>query len=460
MNQIAPLSPRLALVTAVTGLLVVAILATAVIMFRAELRKDVREKIVQRYAAVLYPMAEAQLREAEAKPDNRELVAEMLLPVVLKSLEQEGMLGVAIFDVQGNMLQAQPTSLLVNGLAPDDYARLAGGQPITRYHPEFKSEHYFSGTSGDTANRITQVLEVFLPLHAGQSGETVGFVQYFINAQRLARELNDIDARVNRQSIATLAIGSALIALVLIFSYRGLARAQRIIAERNERLTRANFELTLAAKTSALGVITSHLIHGLQGPVAGLRAMVADRALDPAAAEWQSAATYTERMQAMIHETVALLGDTTTQTSYELSGAELAATIRERNCPAAVAKGVILEVDEGFPETLDSHRGSLICLIATNLVQNAIDATPPGRHVKVSLRRDLDHVRLIVTDEGAGVPDHIRSHLFEPGRTGRAGGTGLGLSISQLLARQIGATLELGDTGPAGTRFQLTMALG
>jgi signal transduction histidine kinase len=456
-----PLNPRLALVTTVTGVLVVSILATVVIMFRAELRRDVRDKIVQRYAAVLYPMAEAQLREAEINPSNRAFVTEMLLPVVLKSGEQEGMLGVVIFDVEGNMLQSQPTNLLVNGLAPDDYARLVGGQPVTRYHPEFALDRYFSGVTGDPANRITQVLEVLLPLRAGQTGEAVGFVQYFINAERLTQELNDIDSRVNRQSIGTLAIGSTLIAIVLIFAYRGLARAQRTIAERNERLTRANFELTLAAKTSALGVITSHLIHGLQGPVAGLRAMMADRAIDDTTApDWQSAATYTERMQTMIHETVALLGDTTTQTSYELSGTELAATIRERNCAAAVAKGVALAVDQGFAETLDSHRGSLICLIATNLVQNAIEATDPGRHVEVSLTRDLDHVRLVVRDEGAGIPNSIRTHLFEPGRTGRAGGTGLGLSISQLLARQIGATLELVDSSPAGTTFRLTMALG
>ena len=41
----------------------------------------------------------------------------------------------------------------------------------------------------------------------------------------------------------------------------------------------ANFELTLAAKASAIGQITSHLIHGLQGSVEGLRAIVASPVL-------------------------------------------------------------------------------------------------------------------------------------------------------------------------------------
>ena len=54
---------------------------------------------------------------------------------------------------------------------------------------------------------------------------------------------------------------------MLAAGYWGLRRAERLIAERNDRLIHANFELTLAAKASDLGQITSHLIHGMQGPV-------------------------------------------------------------------------------------------------------------------------------------------------------------------------------------------------
>ena len=65
-----------------------------------------------------------------------------------------------------------------------------------------------------------------------------------------------------------------------------------------------------------------------------------------------------------------------------------------------------------------------------------------------------------VADEGHGIPAELREHLFEPGRSGRPGGSGLGLAISRLLARQIGATLALDSTGPAGTSFSLTLPLG
>ncbi len=449
------LRTRLALATLITGALLVAIFAATAIAFRAELRQDIHQKIIERDAAVLYMVAEAQLREAEADPTNHAFVSEMLLPSVLKTVR--GMRAVVIYDVEGNPLQTSTGMLLQTDLAPDDFARLVSGEHLSRYNPDFPLGAFFTDERAVDPERRGPMLEVLLPLHAGDSGQTVGFVRYFIDAQPLAAELNAIDRRVNRETLLTLAIGGALIVVVLLAAYMGIGRAQRIIAERNERLTRANFELTLAAKTSALGVITSHLIHGLQGPVAGLRAVVADHASekDDGESVWQSAASYTERMQSMIHETVALLGETSTETRYELTGEELAATIRERNSAAAVAKGVVLAVSDDFPATVDSHRGSLICLIATNLVQNAIEATDPGRHVRVTMSQHDASITLEVRDEGHGIPEQVRSHLFEPGRTGRVGGTGLGLAISQLLARQIGATLELVESGSQGTSFRL-----
>jgi signal transduction histidine kinase len=159
----------------------------------------------------------------------------------------------------------------------------------------------------------------------------------------------------------------------------------------------------------------------------------------------------------MIKDTVALLRDASAHASYELTGYELAAIVRARNQAAATEKGIVFEVNEGFAATIDSHRGSLLCLIANNLVQNAIAATDPGRRVSVALGEEGGAFTLQVQDEGAGIPDSVRRNLFRPGRSGRPGGSGLGLAISQLLARQIGAEVTLVSTGPQGTTFNVTL---
>lgn len=450
-------TPRLATATLLIGSLLVAIFAAMVIRFRTDLQREIHQKILERDAAVLYPAARLQVEDSAADGADRVSNPYTPLTALLKSARQEGMLAIAVFDPDGNTIEAVPATQLFVELEMDDYLRLQGSESITRYHPAFPLDQYFAGVAPD--QRQAPVLEVLLAIRRHRTSALLGFVRYYIDARPLSHELALIDRRIYRQTAVTLAVGALLIALVMTAAYFGVQRAQRVIAERNERLTRANFELTLSAKASALGQITSHLIHGLQVPMAGLQAVVTGREADQAGPDWEEVADYTRRMQTLIQETVALLGDAGAHTSYELTGQELAATIRNRHQPGAVEKGVLLEVGPGFPARIDSHRGSLLCLIAGNLVQNAIAATAPGRRVKVSLEVSGGMIVLKVQDEGSGIPDSVRQHLFKPGRSSRPGGSGLGLAISHLLTRQIGANLALLSTGPDGTVFSVTMPL-
>jgi signal transduction histidine kinase len=450
------LSARPAAVALLAGGVLVAIFAALLLYYRRELTQEIHQKIVERDAAVLHPVAVLQLGDMESRdfPDSTPNPSDTVL-AVLKSAQQAGMLGVAVFDADGNPLRAVPTSMVFADLAPVDYLELTRLKPISRYHPRFDLASIFAGAPPN--DEPTPVLEVLLPLHRADSTQLAGVAQYFIDARPLARELAVIDSRISRQTFFILGIGGALVFLVVGASYWGLMRAQRIIAERNERLIRANFELSLAAKASVLGQITSHLLHGLQGPVAGLRAVLAARGTPDSAEDWQTASDYTERLQAMIQETVTMLGERSSETAYELSGHDLASTLRERHEPVARAAGVILETGDGFAACLDSNRGNLLCLIAGNLIENAIQASPPGAGVRVDLEVVQDQLRVAVTDHGAGIPEEMLGRLFEPGRSGRAGGTGLGLAISHLLALEIGADLRLVRTGADGTVFSVTL---
>jgi signal transduction histidine kinase len=69
----------------------------------------------------------------------------------------------------------------------------------------------------------------------------------------------------------------------------------------------------------------------------------------------------------------------------------------------------------------------------TNVLLNAVDASPPGAPVRVSVRRTAldgrDMVEVAVRDEGCGIPASRISRIWEPYVTHKAGGTGLGLAI-------------------------------
>ncbi|MBI2498154.1 MAG: sensor histidine kinase [Opitutae bacterium] len=466
---------RSAAVALATGGLLVAIFAALLMHFRRDLTAEIHRKIIERDAAVLHPVALQQLRDAAGlhpagqPPAGAEIHAgsddsispgndaALVVLAALKNAQQTGILGVAVFDADGTPLRAVPASMLFVDLPPDDYLELTRLKPISRYHPRFALEPAFTGTH--PGPEPVPVLEVLLPLHYPGAAQLAGVAQYFIDARPLARELAVIDAQIAQQSRATFMLGASSICLIVAAASWGLTRAQRIIAERNERLIRANFELALAAKASVLGQITSHLLHGLQGPVAGLRTVLAARGPQEAAGDWQAAADYTARLQAMIQETVTMLGERNSADAYELSGHDLVATLRERHRPVARTRGVTLEVDGGFTACLDSNRGNLLCLIAGNLIENALQASPAGARVRAKLMLAGDRLGLTVEDEGPGIPEEVLRRLFHPGRSSKAGGTGLGLAISHLLALEIGADLALVRTAATGTTFSVSLPL-
>ncbi|HEX2860922.1 MAG TPA: sensor histidine kinase [Lacunisphaera sp.] len=465
---------RSAAVALAAGGVLVVIFAGLLGHFQRDLAAEIHRKIIGRDAAVLHPVALQQLREAAAQhpgalvpaaerhtgaddsmsPNNDSVLAVL---AALKSAQQTGMLGVAVFDADGNPLRAVPASMLFVDLAPDVYLELTLLTPISRYHPRFALGPAFAGIQ--PGDEPAPVLEVLLPLYYPGAKQLAGVAQYFIDARGLAQELAVVDDRIAAQMRITLLLGATLILLVVAAASWGLERAQRVIAERNERLIRANLELALAAKASVLGQITSHLLHGLQGPVAGLRAVLSARGTHESAEDWQSASDYTARLQAMIQETVAMLSERSAANTYELSGDDLVAALRERHQPAARGHNVTLAFAGGFTVCLDSNRGHLLSLIAGNLIENALQASPAGATMRVALALVDGEVELTVTDAGAGVPAEILDRLFQPGRSGKPGGTGLGLAISQLLALEIGATLQLVRSGPTGTEFSVKMPL-
>jgi len=89
--------------------------------------------------------------------------------------------------------------------------------------------------------------------------------------------------------------------------------------------------------------------------------------------------------------------------------------------------------------------------ILLNLVQNAIEASPPGANVEIESSRESEGVEVRVLDRGSGISPELANQVFEPGVTSKAQGSGLGLTIARALARQHGGELELRSREGGGT---------
>jgi two-component system sensor histidine kinase QseC len=95
----------------------------------------------------------------------------------------------------------------------------------------------------------------------------------------------------------------------------------------------------------------------------------------------------------------------------------------------------------------DAH---YVDVLLQNLVSNAVQHTPEGGQVVVSLQAESDALTLCVQDSGPGVPAELRGQVFEPFfRQGPAQGAGLGLAIVARIVELHFARISL-DASPQG----------
>ena len=123
----------------------------------------------------------------------------------------------------------------------------------------------------------------------------------------------------------------------------------------------------------------------------------------------------------------------------------------------AAAAHVGIDVDLGEAVAVAGSRLAVQQAVV-NLGQNALDAVRgrEGARVRVAARADVDRAVLTVEDNGPGLPDSIRAHLFEPFHTTKTHGTGLGLVLTRDGLAAWGASLTLLPT-PTGTCWEIRL---
>jgi len=136
--------------------------------------------------------------------------------------------------------------------------------------------------------------------------------------------------------------------------------------------------------------------------------------------------------------------------------AEVAREAARRHEPTARELGV--DLTASGTETWVEADADRVLQIASNLIENALRATPAGGSVTVSAAR----AALAVADTGAGIPDDDlprafdRFYLYDKIGRDRLVGSGLGLAIVKQLATAMGGDVRV-ESGPRGTTFEVTL---
>ena len=451
-----PPSTRLRVAAAGLGLTV---LVFAVVVGAASwrLRAGLREQILNREAATLAAVASMQLDLGAADYGTISVgeVPGALLVAVLRTARLRGVAAVRIFDARGVVNSSDGVLGDLPPPAPADWQRITEGEAFARLLPGSPPDEILLP---DTAARDAGLLEAWVPLHRGGSPAVAGAAQFWLSAAAVRSELAAHDDRLWLQAAIAWAAGSCVIVIGVAWAFRRLTAANRELAARTADLERANRELVLSAKTSALGAVAAHLVHELKHPIAGLEQFVAAQGAGDGGAELTSASELTRRLRTMVNEAVGVMRDEQAGASFELGCDELIEVVASRVGPELARAGVRLET-AGTPDVrVDGRRANLAMLVLKNLVQNAAEAAPRGGVVRLRGEAgEAGSVGFAVEDDGPGLPEHVRSRLFEPCVSGKPGGTGIGLALSHRLARQAGGRLELVHSGSGGTCFRLVL---
>ena len=126
----------------------------------------------------------------------------------------------------------------------------------------------------------------------------------------------------------------------------------------------------------------------------------------------------------------------------------------------AEKEGVRIIAKVGKDEELTGASVSAMRVALSNLLLNALQATPPGGEVTISQQKDNGDLLIFVQDSGPGIPDDLRQRVWEPFFTTKQRGTGLGLAIVRKRMQEAGGSARLvSQTNGGGARFELRVPL-
>jgi signal transduction histidine kinase len=262
-------------------------------------------------------------------------------------------------------------------------------------------------------------------------------------------------------AIALLGGETVLIGAFIVQLRRRRKAEQKVLLQRDQ--------LAHVGRVSSLGQLAASIAHELNQPLGAIlrNAGAAERLLEKAEpdlrelraivadirADDSRASTVIERMRVLL-----------TRQALDFKALDLKEVLDEvaglLNYEA-MKRGVALQVvtAPGLP----SVHGDRVHLqqMVINLVLNAMDAVQGKPDGAVVLEAEGDAstglIMLRVRDNGQGIPESLRSTLFEPFQSSKPAGMGMGLAISQTIAEAHEGVLQVESSSPAGTCFCCTL---
>ncbi|HSK62663.1 MAG TPA: ATP-binding protein, partial [Pyrinomonadaceae bacterium] len=233
------------------------------------------------------------------------------------------------------------------------------------------------------------------------------------------------------------------------------------LLEENIRLER---ELAERERLAALGRMAATVAHEIKNPLSAIKSIAQVMREDE-----QLKTEYERDLRLIIGETDRLSQSVTQLLSFArkesaaeqpLAIDELLHSVVDLFHANAKEQAISLECEITCDAKLVGKCVSALRDAVSNLLLNALQATPAGGRVKLVANAANGELSISVEDSGAGVPVELRERIWEPFFTTRQRGTGLGLAIVRKRVQEVGGSASLGTTrNGRGAVFHLRLPI-
>lgn len=237
----------------------------------------------------------------------------------------------------------------------------------------------------------------------------------------------------------------------------GVERAEGKVREQRRRETALQERLRHSEKLAAIGRLAAGVAHELGTPLAVVDGM-AQRMVRRGEEEGEAIRKAVSRMGGIVRQLLEFgareSGDWKRVSARSLLVGAVGAVRGE-----AESVGVGVELSEDGTEL--SIEGDQLRLESAlvHLLRNAAQAAGSGGTIRARAEGGEEAVRFVVEDSGSGVPEEVRSRLFEPFYTTKPAGVGagLGLAVVHAVAEEHGGGVSVDGSSLGGARFALTI---
>ncbi len=225
-------------------------------------------------------------------------------------------------------------------------------------------------------------------------------------------------------------------------------------------------KLIQAASLAAVGELSSSIVHEIRNPLSSIKMNLQALRLkveeDPVYAELaEIASNQVIRLETMLSDLLNY-GKPLQLKLTEISFAELAKDTVEVVRTEAEEKHVSVATEDGFGSTMIIADRDQLWRALTNLVLNAVQASPPYETVLISSTLSSEEPQsalITVSDHGPGITDSQKDKLFQPFFTTREDGTGLGLANVKKIVEYHGGTVSARNQPEGGAAFTIILPL-